>query len=139
MSRVLVCSCRVGEDKETHDSVLYLTCWKMPTYTSRGLLWYPKKDESLVNIVVRRSEKPQTFEQFRSVKPGALLEVFYGVNEATAKAFVDRFELIPGTDVHKVEDLYLHPKTKNAVTESAAPVGTGPKAAKKDSKDDLPF
>jgi len=139
MSRVLVCSCRVGEDKDTNDSVLYIATWKMPSYTSKGLLWYPKKDESVNYIVVRRAEKPQTFEEFRHVLPGTLLEVYYGVNDQTGKSYVDHFAVVPGTAVLKAEDLYV--KSKSAATEAAsapAAKSAGKKANEvKDS--DLPF
>lgn len=133
MSRVLVCSSRVGEDKKENDQVLYISTWKMPTYTSKGFLWYPKKDESIVNIVIRRSQNPQSFEQYKTIKPGALLDVYYAVNETTAKAYVDRFELIPGTDVHKIEDIYLNPYSVNKNEKISS------KKSVKESVEDLPF
>lgn len=142
MSRVLVCSTRVGEDKDTNDSVLYMATWRMPTYTSKGLLWYPKKDESISYIVVRRAEKPQTFEEFRHVLPGTLLEVYYGVNDLTGKSYVDHFAVVPGTAVLKAEDLYMKSKSTAATEAASAPAAksAGKKAANEvKDDDDLPF
>lgn len=112
MNRCLVCSNRVGTDKETGKPVRYITAYKMPTFSSKGVLWYPKNTEAIVNIVIPEETMPMQFKDFENVKPGALIDVKYGVNEFTNKVYVADFSLVSGSDKHKVDDLYLKPVAK---------------------------
>ena len=112
MNRCLVCSNRVGKDKNTQKNVRYIATYKMPTYSAKGELWYPKSTESIVNIVIPEETMPMQFKDFENVKPGALVDIKYGVNEYTNKVYVADFKLVAGTDKHKVEDLYLKPASK---------------------------
>ncbi len=112
MGRCLLVSNRVGEDKQTHADMLFMVAYKMPTVTSNGTLWYPKKEESMVNIVVRKDKDPMKYDALKGVKPGALIDVTFAVNDATGKVFVASYDVVPNTDKHDQKVLFLSPKSK---------------------------
>lgn len=112
MGRCLVVSNRVGEDKQTHADMLFMVAYKMPTVTSKGTLWYPKKDESVINIVVRKDTDPMRYDALKAVKPGALIDVTFSVNDTTGKVFVMSADLVAGSDKHDAKVLFLSPKSK---------------------------
>ncbi len=112
MGRCLLVSNRVGEDKQTHADMLFMVGYKMPTVTKNGTLWYPKKEESMVNIVVRKDQNPMQYDALKSVKPGALIDVQFAVNDTTGKVFVLSYDLVPNSDKHDAKTLFLSPKKK---------------------------
>ncbi len=116
MSRCVVCSNRVGKDKLTNEEIRYISAYRMPTYTSNGTLWYPKSTEAIVNVVIRKNQSPKAFDDFKDVLPGAILNVVFGVNDFTQKVYVQSYDLIPGSNLHKAEDLYLNPNKKDDVS-----------------------
>lgn len=112
MGRCLVVSNRVGEDKETHSEMLFMVGYKMPTVTANGALWYPKKEQCLVNIVVRKDKNPMQYDALKSVKPGALIDVTFAVNDASGKVYVLGYDLVPNSDKHDAKVLFLKPSSK---------------------------
>ncbi len=106
MSRVLVCSVRKGLEKDTNKELLYIATYKMPSDTQKGYLWYPKKDEAIINIVIKKDEKPKEFEEYSQLLPGTLIDVFYSVNDASGKAYVSGYQVVKRSP-YKAEELFL--------------------------------
>ena len=56
--------------------------------------------------MVNKQKKPQDYEDFKNIHPGALIDVNYAVNNSR-KAYIQSYSLVPGTNLFKPEDLYL--------------------------------
>ncbi len=107
MKRCILVSVRPQKDKETNDDLLFLTLYRLPNKMKNGGLWHPKKDEQVINVCLNAKFKPEEFKQYSAIHPGALVDVTFALNEFTNKTYVDRVELVEGTNVFDENLLYL--------------------------------
>lgn len=107
MKRCILVSVRPQKDKETNDDLLFLTLYRLPNKMKNGGLWHPKKDEQVVNACINGKHKPEEYKKFLSIFPGALIDVTFALNEFTNKTYVERCDLVDGTNVFDETLLYL--------------------------------
>ena len=46
------------------------------------------------------------YDLFKNVLPGALVDILIAVNEITSKKFVAKCDLVAGTNIYQVSDVY---------------------------------
>ena len=107
MKRCILVAVRPQKDKETNDELLFLVLYRLPNKMQNGGLWHPKKDETIINVCINAKHKPEDYKRFLDIRPGALIDVTFALNEFTNKTYVDRCELVEGTNVFEEKDLYL--------------------------------
>ena len=108
MRRCVVVSCRVGKDQKTNDDLLYLTMYRLPNIMSNGGLWYSKKEEAVISTCINKKHRPEDFEKFKNILPCTLVDVTFGINDFNNKAFVEKLEIVPGTEnIFDVDILYV--------------------------------
>lgn len=107
MRRYILISTRQNKDEKTGDELLFLTLSKLPSKMNNGGLWYPKKDELITNTCINKSRSPEEYEKMQNVLPGTLIDVTFGLNDYTNKAYVIKTDVVPGTDVYTEDMLYL--------------------------------
>lgn len=107
MRRYILISTRQNKDEKTGDELLFLTLSKLPSKMNNGGLWYPKKDELIINSCINKSRSPEEYEKMQNVLPGTLIDVTFGLNDYTNKAYVIKTDVVPGTDVYTEDMLYL--------------------------------
>ena len=107
MKRTILISTRQNKDEKTGDELLFLTLSKLPNKMNNGGLWYPKKDELIINTCINKSRSPEEYEKMLKILPGALVDVTLGLNEYNNKVYVVKTDVVPGTDMYTEEMLYL--------------------------------
>ena len=107
MKRCILVSSRLNKDPKTGDDLIFLTLCRLPNKMKNGGLWHPKKDELVVNACVNKTSKPEEYEKFLKILPGALIDVTFGINDFNNKAFVAAMSLVPDTNIFDEETLYL--------------------------------
>lgn len=107
MKRTILISTRQNKDEKTGDELLFLTLSKLPNKMNNGGLWYPKKDELIINTCINKSRSPEEYEKMLKVLPGALVDVTLGLNEYNNKVYVVKTDVVPGTDMYTEDMLYL--------------------------------
>ena len=107
MRRCILISTRQNKDEKTGDELLFLTLTRLPNKMSNGGLWYPKKDELIVNTCINKTKNPDEFKNMSRVLPGALIDVTFGLNEYTNKAYVVKTDVVDGTELYSEDMLYL--------------------------------
>ncbi len=107
MKRCILVSVRPQKDKETNDDLLFLTLYRLPNKMKNGGLWHPKKDEVIVNACINGKNKPEEYKNFSKILPGALIDVTFALNEFSNKTYVERVELVEGTNLFDEKLLYL--------------------------------
>ena len=106
MKRCIVVSIREQQDKETKDELLFITCYALATKMKKGGLYYPKKSDAIINVCINKTKTPMDYDLFKTVLPGALVDITYGINEFTNKTFVAKCDLVPGTNIFSLDDVY---------------------------------
>ena len=107
MRRCILISTRQNKDEKTGDELMFLTLSRLPNKMNNGGLWYPKKDELIINTCVNKTRSPEEFEKMQNVLPGTLIDVTFGLNEYTNKAYVVKTDVVKGTDLYTADMLYL--------------------------------
>ena len=107
MKRCILVSVRPQKDKETNDDLLFLTMYRLPGKMKNGGLWYPKKDEQIINACINAKHRKDEYDFFLTLLPGAIVDVTFALNEFTNKTYVERVDLVEGTDIYTEEMLYL--------------------------------
>ena len=107
MRRCILISTRQNKDEKTGDELLFLTLTRLPNKMTNGGLWYPKKDELILNTCINKTKNPSEFENMSRVLPGALIDVTFGLNEYTNKAYVLKTDVVDGTELYTEDMLYL--------------------------------
>lgn len=107
MKRCILIDLRTNKDKETGDDLMFLTLSKLPTKMNNGGLYHPKQTEMLINVCINKKTKQEDYEQFSKVNPGALFDVTFAVNDFNGKIYVATCTLVPETNKHTQEELYL--------------------------------
>ena len=105
--RCLVVCNKLGTDEKTKDTLMYLTLYRLPTKRKDGGLWYPKSSEAIVNVCVNKTRDPEKFNRLSSIQYGALVDIDFGVNEFTDKAYVASVELVPNTSFLTDDILFI--------------------------------
>ena len=98
MKRFILIGSRTNTDKETKEELLFMTIARLPSKTSKGDLWYPKKDELLSTICINKTRKPDDFKKYSEMLPGTLIDVTFGVNEFNGKLIIAAYEAVAGTE-----------------------------------------
>lgn len=106
MKRCLLVSIRESQDKETKDELLFLTCYALPSVMKNGGLYYPKSADAIINVCINKTRAPMDYDLFKNVLPGALVDILIAVNEITSKKFVAKCDLVAGTNIYQVSDVY---------------------------------
>jgi hypothetical protein len=52
MRRCILISTRQNKDEKTGDELMFLTLSRLPNKMNNGGLWYPKKDELIINTCI---------------------------------------------------------------------------------------
>ena len=107
MKRCILVGSRVSKDKETGDTLLFMTLYRLPSKMSNGGLWHPKQGEAIINACVNGAKKPEEFEKFSKALPGALIDVTFGVNDFNGKTFVASMTLASAVNPFEEDVLYL--------------------------------
>ena len=107
MRRCILISTRQNTDEKTGDELVFLTLSRLPTKMNNGGLWYPKKDELIINTCINKSRNPDEYGKMLNVLPGTLIDVTFGLNEYTNKAYVVKTDVVKGTDLYSEDMLYL--------------------------------
>ena len=107
MRRCILVSSRCNKDEKTGDELLFLTLFRLPNKMNNGGLWYPKKDDLIINACINKANKPEDYEKMLKILPGALVDVTFGLNEHNNKVYVVKTDVVPGTDVYTEDMLYL--------------------------------
>lgn len=108
MIRCVLVAKREFKDEKTNEEGLFLTLYSLARKSkTEGKLYTPKSNEAVITAFINKNRKPQDFEDYLNIHPGALIDVHYGVNEVTQKAYIQKCELVSGTNLYKPEDLYL--------------------------------
>lgn len=107
MRRCILISTRQNKDEKTGDELMFLTLSRLPTKMNNGGLWYPKKDELIINTCINKSRNPDEYGKMLNVLPGTLIDVTFGLNEYTNKAYVVKTDVVKGTDLFTEDMLYL--------------------------------
>ena len=107
MRRCILISTRQNKDEKTGDELLFLTLSRLPTKMNNGGLWYPKKDELIINTCINKTRSTEDYAKMQNVLPGTLIDVTFGLNEYTNKAYVVKTDVVEGTDVFVEDMLYL--------------------------------
>ena len=107
MRRCILISTRQNKDEKTGDELMFLILSRLPRKMNTGGLWYPKKDELIINTCINKSRSPEEFAKMQNVLPGTLIDVTLGLNEYTNKAYVVKTDVVEGTDVFTEDMLYL--------------------------------
>ncbi len=107
MKRCILVSSRQSKDEKTGEDLLFLTLYRLPNKMSNGNLWYPKKTEAVVVACINKSKKPEVYDKFKGINPGALIDITYGINDFNNELFVANVECVKGTNVFDEKILYL--------------------------------
>ena len=107
MRRCILISTRQNKDEKTGDELLFLTFSRLPSKMNNGGLWYHKKDELIIYTCINKSRTPEDYDKMKNVLPGTLIDVTFGLNEYTNKAYVVKTDLVKGTDLFTEDMLYL--------------------------------
>lgn len=107
MRRCILISTRCNKDEKTGDELMFLTLSRLPNKMNNGGLWYPKKDELIINTCINKNNKPDEYAKMLNVLPGTLIDVTFGLNEYNNKVFVVKTDIVEGTDVFTEDMLYL--------------------------------
>lgn len=106
MKRFIVVSVKHGKDKETKENLLFVGLYQLPNKWKDDL-FYPKHADAFITYCINQSKKPMDFGVFEDVRPGALVDITYGVNERTNKTVIARADLVPNSNIYSDSDLYL--------------------------------
>lgn len=107
MKRCILVDNRTSKDKKTGDDLMFLTLAKLPNAMKDGGLWHPKQADLIVNVCINKTLKAEDYEKFMQVRPGALFDITFGVNDFNGSTYVATCTLVPNTNVHKAEILYI--------------------------------
>ena len=108
MIRCVLVAKREFKDEKTNEEGIFLTLYSLARKSkTEGKLYTPKSNDALITAFISKERKAQDYNDYLSIHPGALIDVHYGVNEVTQKAYIQKCELVPGTNLYKPKDLYL--------------------------------
>lgn len=111
MKRTVLLSIRAGIDDKTKEQLLFVKLAALPTVIktgdNAGKLWYPKKEDLIIDAVINQAKKPVDYQTFINYTPGCLIDVYYGYNELVDKSYIEKLELAPGTTLHNQTDTYI--------------------------------
>lgn len=88
MKRAIVTVVRESVDENTKEPLVFVSMGVLPSKMKDGGLWYQKKDGSFLTTCFGKNRNENAFNFAKSLLPGAIVDVIYGVNEFTGKTFV---------------------------------------------------
>lgn len=94
MKKVLLLQARVSEDAKTKERIVFVTFANLPTRSSQGKIWYPKKEELFSISCFGEDRHPALFGLLRKAVPGTLCGVSYGVNDFNGKTFISDVKVL---------------------------------------------
>ena len=97
MKRCIVVGTRTNTDEKSGDELLFVTLCRLPSKSSKGGLWYPKKDELVATACINKSRKPEQYEEFLKVLPGTLVDITMGVSDFNGKQFIAAIDIVAET------------------------------------------
>ena len=97
MKRCIIVGTRKNTDEKTGDELLFVTLCRLPSKSSKGGLWYPKKDQLLCTACVNKTKKPEQYEKFSKILPGTLVDITMGVSDFDGKQFIASIDVVPET------------------------------------------
>ncbi len=106
MKRAIIVEVRESKDQKTNDDLLFIKLVRLPSKMQNGGLWYSKSSEAVVNACVNKTRSAADYETFRSVLPGALCDITFGVNDFNGKPFVAKLDIVKSSPFKK-EELYV--------------------------------
>lgn len=98
MKRCILVGTRANTDEKTGEELLFVSLCRLPSKSSKGGLWYPKKDELFVTACINKTRKPEEYAKYSAILPGTLIDVTMGINDFNNKPFVAVLEVVPGTE-----------------------------------------
>ena len=105
--RFLVVQTRQNKDKDTDDDLLYLTLFRLPNKMKNGNLWYPSNEKRVVVTCFNKVKKPEEYQKFLNVRPGALVDVNFGMSEFNEKPYVSEVRLVEGSFTYSDDILFI--------------------------------
>lgn len=107
MKRCILVDVRQNQDKETKDKLLFLTLVKLPVPMNNGGLWHHKSSDLIVNVAINERLRPQDYEQYSKILPGALFDITYGYNDFNGKSFIATCVLVEGSNMFTEQEVYV--------------------------------
>ena len=107
MKRCILVDLRTNKDDKSGDELMFLTLVRLPSKMSNGGLWHPRTNEMMVNVCINKRLKPEDYEQFLKVNPGALFDITFGINDFNNKTFVATCVLVKNSNKFTPDELYL--------------------------------
>ncbi|MBR1891758.1 MAG: hypothetical protein IJ811_04630 [Clostridia bacterium] len=105
MKRAIVLQVRTSEDRETHETLAWVSVGCIPARMQDGRLYYPKTSDTLITTCAGETRSPDKFKKFKSLKVGSVVDLQMALNEFTNKSFVN--DIIVRVDSKYVdEELY---------------------------------
>ncbi len=105
MKRAIVLQVRQSEDKNTHETLTWVTVGCIPAKMKDGRLYFPKSSDILITTCAGETRSPDKFKKYKNLKVGAIVDLQMALNEFTDKSFVN--DIVVSTDsVYNDADLY---------------------------------
>ena len=102
MKRAIVLQVRQSEDKDTHETLAWVTVGCIPAKMKDGRLYFPKSSDILITTCAGETRSPDKFKKFKDLKVGSIVDLQMALNEYTNKSFVN--DIIVSTDSKFSED-----------------------------------
>ncbi len=96
MKRGFILQVRTSEDKQTKETLAWVTIGCIPSKMKDGKLYYPRSTDTLITTCAGETRDPDKFKRYKSLKVGSLVDVQTAVNEYTDKTFINN--LLPVID-----------------------------------------
>lgn len=103
MKRAIVVSVRMSIDKKTNENVVWVSSAIMPTKGNNGKIYYPKSTDIVVTTCAGELSKPDNYSSYSSLKIGDIVDISYGLNDFTQKAFVSGLLYVKSCGVKESE------------------------------------
>lgn len=107
MNRCILVDLKTGKDKESEAELLFLTLCKLPKKMKSGGIWHHKASEILINVCINKETRAEDYVKFAPALPGTLFDVVIAKNDYSGKDFVASCVMVPGSNKHAAEELYL--------------------------------
>lgn len=103
MKRAIVVSVRTSVDAKTNENVVWVSCAVMPSKGNNGKVYYPKSTGIVVTTCAGELSKPDNYGKYSSLKIGDIVDINYGFNEFTEKAFVENLLFYKSSGIKESE------------------------------------
>lgn len=106
MKRAIVTVVRESVDQKTNEPLIFVVMGVLPSKMKDGGLWYPSKDKSFLYTCFGKERNEALFNFAKSLLPGAIVGVVFGVNEFTGKNFISSLSSVCDSPFSE-EQLYI--------------------------------